>query len=165
MKKIAWAVIALIFCAEVLWGATKIRSATIINSTLDSSPVGSATPSTGVFTTLTDQALTSGQCVQAASGGILQGIQCPYTNGGRQTSVCSTAGGGGSTCTSSVSFFRTEADTNYAISVGCVGPSQFPLGLAVTSKGTSSATVQITNGTNNEAQISTCSELDVTLTR
>lgn len=156
------------------WAATKLRNATIINSTLDSSPVGGTTPSTGVFSSLSDTGLSSGNCIQVGTGGLFTALPgCP--NGGRcstassncsgSVGVCSTGAGGGSTCTTTVPLFRTEADTNYAATPGCIGPSQFPIGVAITTKSTSSVTIQLTNGTNNEAQISTCAELDVTTTR
>jgi hypothetical protein len=86
------------------------------------------------------------------------------SNSGRNTSVCSTAAAGGSTCATVVNLDHAETDTNYAAAIGCVGPTQFPIILGYT-KTTTSVTVTISNGTNNMAQISTCSELDVVVLR
>lgn len=57
MKKVLRAVpisiVLFLLCAGLLWAATKVRSLTIVNSTIDSTPVGASSPSTGAFTTLT----------------------------------------------------------------------------------------------------------------
>lgn len=168
-KQIAKRIINLLFLYLALvmfvclsaWAVTRIRSATIINSTLDSSPVGSVTPSTGVFSTLTDAALTSGQCVQITSGGLFANIPCP--NFARVTSVCSTGNGSYVTCPNSATLNFSEPDTNYSVSCTGIGPSGFPAIYGVSGKSTTGFTVTIINGTSNGAQVSSYSEIDCTV--
>lgn len=50
-------------------------------------PIGSGTPNTGAFSTLRDAALTSGNCVQASTGGLLTTVSGPCSTGGTVTSV------------------------------------------------------------------------------
>lgn len=90
--------------------------------------------------------------------------QTVYSNGGSTTSVCSTTSSAGATCQTTVNLSRTEADTNYKVGATCVSPTQFPFIIGV-SKSTGSVTVTLTNGQGNQAQVSTCAELDVTVTR
>lgn len=50
-------------------------------------PIGSVTPNTGVFSALTDSALTPGNCIQASTGGLLTTVAGPCSTGGTVTSV------------------------------------------------------------------------------
>lgn len=72
--------LAALFVVAVGAANTVVRSIAVQSSTIDSSPIGATTPSTGVFTTLTDSALTTGKCVQASTGGLLTTI--PLSCGG-----------------------------------------------------------------------------------
>lgn len=72
--------LAAIFVAGVGAANTVLRSVAIVSSTVDSSPVGQTSPSTGIFTALADQGLVSGKCVQATTGGLLNTI--PLSCGG-----------------------------------------------------------------------------------
>ena len=67
----------------IMWGATKIQHAAIVSSTLDSSPVGSVTPSSGAFTSL------------SASGLAGSGTRCAHVNASglfsAATADCATA--------------------------------------------------------------------------
>lgn len=158
MKRIIGCFLAVaLLWAGVVLAATKIRSAIIVNSTLDSSPVGATTPSTGVFTTLADTALTTNACVQSGSGGVLASIACP--NFGSTTTTCTTSGSSYAGCPITVPLNFTEPDTNYKASCSGVGPSGFPYVEGIT-KGTSSITVEIRNGTSNGATPSSYSEMD-----
>ncbi len=66
----------MVICPLAMWGAnTKFRNATIINSTLDNSPVGATTPSTGAFTGVTDTALSTG-CVGNTGGVLVSNTNC-----------------------------------------------------------------------------------------
>jgi hypothetical protein len=129
---------ALGFCA-VLWATTysTLRNVALVNSTVNSTPIGGAASSTGAFTTVTANNL----------------------NYGSTTSVCSTSGNAGSICTSTVTLNSTEPDTNYVASCTGVTPSGYPFIRGI-GKGTSSITVAIQNGTSNEAVVSTYAELD-----
>lgn len=64
----------------VMFAATKIQHAYIVNSQIEATTIGAVTPSTGVFSALTDSALTSGKCVQAGAGGVLGTTSLPCTN-------------------------------------------------------------------------------------
>lgn len=66
-----------IFTIGVYAANTVIRSIAVQSSTIDSSPIGATTPSTGVFTNVTDTALSSGNCVQAGASGILTTLAFP----------------------------------------------------------------------------------------
>lgn len=89
-----------------------------------------------------------------------------YSNGGRNSSVCSTAppNTAGATCTTTVTLDRTEPDTNYHASIGCISQTQFPFIIGYT-KTTTSVIVTLANGTGNEAFTATCGSLEVTVTR
>jgi hypothetical protein len=67
------------------WGTTYNASNQIPASFIPfSAPgaIGSVTPSTGVFSALTDSALTNGYCVQAGSGGLLSSASAPCSGPG-----------------------------------------------------------------------------------
>lgn len=76
------------------------------------------------------------------------------------SSVCTTGAGAGSSCTTTVSWPSNFADTGYRVTCGGIGPTQFPFYTGITSKLIGSVTVQITNGTSNEAQASTFSSIE-----
>lgn len=95
---------------------------------------------------------------------------CPIvydTNGGRLTTgSCTTPASAFASCISTVSFFRTEPDTNYAISCTGSGITGWPYILGITGgKGTSSVSVEIGNGSAAAAVASSYSEIDCTITR
>lgn len=150
-------------------------SPTITTPTLTNPVLNGSVSGTGVQGTETKVAsagalsTTAGIIVCTTSLGGVTTTSCPvpYTNGGKNTSVCSTGAGAGSSCTTSVTLARTEADTNYFVGVTCIGPSNFPLGVWVATggKGTTAVNVELMNGSAGQAQISSCAELDVTITR
>lgn len=75
---------------------------------------------------------------------------------GRNSTVCSTGAGAGASCTTTVTWNGGAfADTNYEASCSGIGPTQFPFYMGITSQLAASVTVQLTNGTASEAQIST----------
>lgn len=79
---------------------------------------------------------------------------------GRNSSVCSTGAGAGASCTTTITWNSGAfADTNYEASCSGIGPTQFPFYTGITSQLAASVTVQITNGTASEAQISTFSSI------
>lgn len=85
-------------------------------------------------------------------------------NGGDTASVCSTGAGAGSTCTSTVTLDFTEPNTNYHASCNGTGAvTGFPFIQAIT-KGTSSITVTLVNGTASQATVSTYAGLSCTVT-
>lgn len=151
-------------------GVTGSGAVVLQNTPTIATPViNGASTGTGVqgtdskLATASVTASSTGQTVcMDANGGITNG-PCG-ANSGRNTSVCSTGAGAGSTCSTAVSLDHTEPDTNYATSVTCVGPTQFPFILGVT-KSTTQVTVTLVNGTASEAQVSTCAELDVVVSR
>lgn len=76
--------LVVVLVALVLSGVaatTHIRAVSITNSFLDSSPIGSITPSTAVFTSATDNGLTVGNCMQASTGGLLATTSFPCYTG------------------------------------------------------------------------------------
>lgn len=75
---------------------------------------------------------------------------------GRNNTVCSTGAGAGASCTTVVTWNGGAfADANYEFSCSGVGPTQFPFYTGATAQVAASVTIQITNGTASEAQIST----------
>lgn len=104
----------------LLWAAnTTLTQVTLKNSTVDSSPVGSITPSSGAFTTLSSSGAFTPSGGTTVSGGLV-------INGGVQSGTgfkhfrvtggsCTTSGSQGSTCqTGAISIPGTAyADTNY----------------------------------------------------
>lgn len=80
----------------------------------------------------------------------------PVVKTGRNAAVCSTGAGAGASCTTTVTWNGGAfADTNYEASCSGVTPTQFPFYLGITSQLAASVTVQLTNGTASEAQVST----------
>jgi hypothetical protein len=116
-----------------------------------------------ILPTLTGGA-TPGDAVTIANSGQIQDSGAPvYTNGGTTTSVCTTSTVS-SPCTSTITLFRTEVDTNYAITASCIGASGFPHIHGIT-KGLTTVSVDIAEGTASQGIPSTCTELDVVITR
>lgn len=74
-KTIAALVLVLVFAAFAWASYTELTHVAIVNSTVDSTPVGATTPSTGVFSALTDSALTTG-CVGNAGGLLTANANC-----------------------------------------------------------------------------------------
>lgn len=146
-------------CASLLWASNRIRSAAIVNSTVDSTPIGSTSPSTGAFTSLAANGLTPGNCIQVLSGGVFSSTSNPCPNYGSTTSVCTTANAAFAVCSFSVPLVATQPNTSYKVSCTGVGPSGFPVIQGV-SKFTSSVTVFIENGSSLAAIASTYSEMD-----
>lgn len=84
MRRLYWVFFFCITAITVLLAATKIRQAQIVSSTLDSSPVGATSPSTGAFTTLSASTSVSSPNYTDTSG----------THAATSGSVrCSTSGG------------------------------------------------------------------------
>jgi hypothetical protein len=99
-----------LFVTAMLFAAPSIRSTRIVSSVIDSTPIGSTTPSTGAFTTLTTNSLIVNGGVSSAG----TGFKHFRVNGGS----CTTSGSQGSTCqTGSISLPGTAyPDTNYTVS-------------------------------------------------
>jgi len=77
-NKIWCLVVAVLLAPFVLQSRnTVIRSMAMISSTIDSTPIGNTSPSTGIFTSLTDNTLTAGNCLQSGTGGLLSTISLP----------------------------------------------------------------------------------------
>lgn len=115
MKRNYYLICLVLLCALSALAAHVFRGMTIVNSTLDSSPIGSSSPSTGVFTGLSGPGL---QKVINATG-------------------CTTAASLNAACTFTVTWPTSFADTNYV--VVCVGNTAGGA-TAVLSNGTKSTT-------------------------
>lgn len=105
MKKIFKVILFLLLTVMAMYGFAKIRGAVIVNSTIDSTTIGSATPSTVAATTLT--ASTSAQLNGSvlASGTAFKHIR---------TTSCTTAALANNVCSTTVTW-QTPAfpDANY----------------------------------------------------
>lgn len=109
-----------------------------------------------------------------AGNSMLHTLECSYNggafqpleNGGTLTAgVCTTGSTAYSTCSNTVSFFRAEPDTNYAVSCSGIGASGFPVIQSLGVKTTAGITVTIMNESGPDALASSFSEIDCTVTR
>lgn len=99
-------------------------------------------------------------CTQLTGGGL------PYTNWGVNSSCAQTGSGAGNTQTCTISFNTTEANTSYKIVCGGTGTiTGYPFMQGVITKNTTSAVVQYTNGTSNEAVVSGWANIECIVTR
>jgi hypothetical protein len=152
-------------------------------------PIGSTTPNTAVFSTLkantsftlngstpqtgiqgTDSKLLTAStiagtganvCTDALGGITTSGCASGFSliSLGKNSSVCSTTGAAGNTCTTIVAIAPVQPDTLYIANCTGVTPTQYPFIIGV-SKAVGSITVTISNGSAGQAQISTFAELD-----
>src|SRR6185312_3632754 len=134
--------------------------------------IGAGTPNTVVGTTLSATTHVNDASLAASSSAVctdasknLTTSGCVYENGGKLVGGCTTAAAAFATCTDTVTFFRTEPDTNYAVTCSGIGPTGFPWIQSLNSKGTGGVGVTTTNGSAAAALASSFSEIDCTITR
>lgn len=117
--KIALAVVVLVVFA--FSAVTRMRNVAIINSSIDSSPIGQVTPSGGTFTNL------------ALTRGLLNTSAVKIQNFGAGGTLCTSGVNVGDTCTTTVTWANAFTDTSYTIL--CQGVTQHQNGyLTVESK-------------------------------
>lgn len=76
MRKLIQATALMLILATVAWAAyTKMTHVALINSTIDSTPIGGTTPSTVAATAVSDSALSTG-CVGNTSGLLVSNANC-----------------------------------------------------------------------------------------
>jgi hypothetical protein len=90
----------------------------------------------------------------------IKGSSVPIIQAATQGGVCSTAAAAGSSCTTVVNWPVNFADTAYRVTCSGITPTQFPFYTGITNKAVGSVTIQLTNGTNNEAQVSTFATIE-----
>ena len=95
------------------WAATKIRSATIVNSTLDSSPVGSSSPSSGNFSSLVVGGSNTMSSATGNSGSIAQAGTMSTTSG-----LLTCSDGSKNVTTTGCNVFASFTNKNLASNVG-----------------------------------------------
>lgn len=113
----------------------------LTDSLIDNTPIGTTTPAVGIFTNITGT-LTG----NATTATTLQNNALQYG----QSSGCSTGSGGGSVCGSTVPWVIGYSDTGYYAVCTIVNPFGYPSIQGYT-KTNSSITVNIQNGTSNQA--------------
>ena len=137
--------------------------------------IGASTPSTGAFTSFsassaTISGLTSGNCVQASTGGLLTTTSspCPTMKQVQVASVTSgicpspMANAAYASCSTAISWPVAFADANYAVTIGTGAASTCCLtAVWFTNKTTTGVTVWIQNGDASAANPLTVSEIDV----
>lgn len=136
MKKALKIAFFLLIAVMAMYGFAKLTGANIVNSTINSTTIGSTTPSTGAFTAL------SSSTSAIFNGGI--------TNTGtgfkhvRATSCTTTSGVGTGNCTGTVTWPAPAfADTNYTYGCAVEGGGQVMFTNVVTGSKTTS-TMQYT---------------------
>lgn len=118
--------------------------------------------------TLSGASAGTGVCANGSGALTTSGCAAMHdTNGGILTGgSCTTAASAFAMCQSTISLFRTEADTSYAVACTGVGiNSGFPWVQAVITKSTTFVTVQISNLSSFGAVASQFAEIDCTVTR
>lgn len=112
MKKLIFAVVC--FYALAAYGLTKMRSVAIVASTIDSTPIGSTSPSTGVFTTLTAASLNgplNGNATSANTATTATQLAATPTNCGSTTPAYGISANGNALCTTSSSTYKLQFGT------------------------------------------------------
>jgi hypothetical protein len=154
-------------------GAVVLASSPSLTTPNIGSATGSISGNAGTATALaaTPSQCTSGQFATGITASGSANCSTPTTGTAHTNHAiltggsCATTNVAGNVCSGTISLAATEADTNYAVSCTGVSPSNFPLAIWITSKGTTSISYEIVNGTASQAMISSFSEIDCTITR
>lgn len=144
----------------VLATSPTLGTPTLTTPVLNGMPTGTGLQGTEalLLTAGTVSGTGSPLCLSANGGATTSGCPAvpPIVKTGSNSSVCSTGSGAGSSCTTTVTWSGGAfADSSYFAFCSGVGPVQFPFYTGITTQSASTVTVQITNGTASEAQIST----------
>lgn len=120
MKKVVFAIVC--FYALAAYGLTKMRSVAIVASTIDSTPIGSSSPSTGVFTTLTASSLNgplNGNATSATLAASATQLAAVPTNCGTTNSAYGIDAHGNALCTTGIGTYKVLfASTTSTCSTG-----------------------------------------------
>ena len=172
-KMFALAIFLGVMASAAIAGYTTLSGVALVNSTVDSTSIGSSTPAYGRFTFLISTGLSSSgnSCIQANAAGdifIADPEYCHQVQSMRIASgICTTGNGAYAGCSFvSPNWGETWTDTAYAVSCFAMNPTLAPNGgsgvsIYVSSKTTSNLTILLSNvGVSADAIPSTAAEID-----
>lgn len=117
MKKVVFVIVC--FYALAAYGLTKMRSVAITASTIDSTPIGSISPSTGVFTNLTASSLNGPLNGNATSATVASQLAATPTNCGLGIPAYGISANGNALCTTGSGTYKVLfASTTSTCSTG-----------------------------------------------
>jgi len=152
MKKTILVLASTLALLLAAYGLTKITSVQIVNSHIDSTPIGSTTPSTGAFTTATATTFTGNLSGNATTASSIVGLKI-FTTG----ATCQTTASGSVTCTGSFSVPGSPYTSSATWNIICngIGGTGFPIFIdAGTPTSGSAFSYTIGNGPSSSAQVS-----------